>query len=152
MPRGGFRPGSGRKPKSLHQHMLDGTAPKGRLLAHPSVPTVIDPSIPVESFDPPETLTAEQRAVWVKQAPHAFENRTLTRATSLAFERYCTIVVLEACEAKSSGVGGANHRGLLKLINDYELQFMLTPNGKPLAAPAAAPAEPANPIAKFRGA
>jgi hypothetical protein len=65
-------------------------------------------------------------------------NRTLTRATALAFERYCKVAVLERNEAKSSGVGGSNHRGLLKQINAYELQFMLVPCGKPL--PEAAPA------------
>jgi hypothetical protein len=81
----------------------------------------------------------DERLVWLKQAPHAFRNRTLTRATALAFERYCKVVVLERNEAKSSGVGGANHRGLLKQINAYELQFMLTPAGKPMLDAPAAP-------------
>jgi hypothetical protein len=53
----------------------------------------------------------------------------------LSFERYCKVVVLERNEAKSSAMGGANHRGLLKQINSYELQFMLTPAGKPMAEP-----------------
>jgi hypothetical protein len=42
------------------------------------------------------------------------------------------MVVLEQAESKSSGAGGANHRGLLKQINAYELQFLLTPAGKPM--------------------
>lgn len=74
----------------------------------------------------------DERHVWLQQAPHACTQRTLTRATALAFERYCRIVVLEQNEAKSSGVGGANHRGLLRQINAYELQFLLTPAGKPM--------------------
>ncbi len=76
--------------------------------------------------------------MWERQAPHAFAARTLTRASALAFTRYCQIVVLEQAEAKSSGRGGSNHRGLLKQINAYELQFMLVPCGKPLAAPVSA--------------
>lgn len=106
-----------------------------RVLKHPSVPTT-NPTSPIEEFDAPDDLTADERAVWLKQAPHAFAHRTLTRATALAFERYCKIVVLERNEAKSSAVGGANHRGLLKQINAYELQFMLTPAGKPMLEPA----------------
>lgn len=119
MPRGGRRPGAGRKPKSL----------TARVLPHPSVPTT-NPQSPIEEFDAPDDLHAEERAIWLKQAPHAFANRTLTRATALAFERYCKVVVLERNEAKSSGMGGANHRGLLKQVNAFELQFMLTPNGR----------------------
>ena len=122
MPRGGRRIGAGRKPK-----------PKtAKVLAHPSavVPPSTNESSPVEEFDAPNDLTAEERAIWMKQAPHAFANRTLTRGTALSFERYCKVVVLERNEAKSSAVGGANHRGLLRQINAYELQFMLTPSGK----------------------
>lgn len=132
--RGGKRVGAGRKPR-----------PKGarafgaRVLAHPSspgIPTTNEP-IEVEEFDAPNDLGQEERSVWLKQAPHAFKNRTLTRATAFSFERYCRVVVLERNEARSSGVGGSNHRGLLRQINAYELQFMLTPSGKPVveAAP-----------------
>lgn len=131
MPRGGRRIGAGRKPKPKVGFDL------ARVLRHPSMASVptTNPQSPIEEFDAPDALTAEERAVWLKQAPHAFAQRTLTRATALAFERYCTIVVQERNEAKSSGVGGSNHRGLLKQINAYELQFMLCPSGKPMAEP-----------------
>src|SRR5690349_19040174 len=119
---GGRRHGSGRKPKRK------GLAP---VLNHPSVPTTNEPS-PIEEFEAPDDLAADERAVWLKQAPHAFAARTLTRGTALSFERYCKVVVLERKESESSGRGGSNHRGLLKQINAYELQFMLTPSGKPL--------------------
>lgn len=120
MARGGKRIGAGRKPKNR----------TATVLQHPSaVPTTNEPS-PIEEFDAPNDLTADERAIWMKQAPHAFANRTLTRASALAFERYCKVVVLERNEAKSSGVGGANHRGLLKQVNAFELQFLLTPAGK----------------------
>lgn len=123
MPRGGKRIGAGRKPKSL----------TARLLQHPSVPVApptTNPASPIEEFDAPNDLTAEERAIWLKQAPHAFANRSLTKASALSFERYCKVVVLERNEAKSSGVGGANHRGLLKQVTALELQFMLAPNGR----------------------
>lgn len=124
MPRGGKRIGAGRKPKSQ----------TARLLQHPSASVVAPPTTngasPIEEFDAPDDLAADERAIWLKQAPHAFANRTLTRASALAFERYCKVVVLERNEAKSSGVGGANHRGLLKQVNAFELQFLLTPSGR----------------------
>lgn len=127
MARGGRRIGAGRKPKSQ----------TAKLLQHPSataVPTTNGAS-PIEEFDAPDDLAADERAIWLKQAQHAFAHRTLTRATALAFERYCKVVVLERNEARSSGVGGANHRGLLKQINSFELQFMLTPAGKAMPVP-----------------
>ena len=102
------------------------------MIPHPSVPSTNYPPEPIEEFDAPDDLTAEERAVWMKQAPYAFRGRMLTRASALAFERYCKVVILERNEAKSSGVGGANHRGLLKQINQYELQFGLVPNGRPM--------------------
>lgn len=129
MGRGGKRIGAGRKPKPKVGYEL------ARVLQHPSVPTT-NQTTPIEEFDAPDDLAMDERAVWLKQAPHAFRGRTLTRATALAFERYCKVVVLERNEAKSSGVGGANHRGLLKQVNAYELQFMLTPAGKPMIEPA----------------
>lgn len=134
MARGGRRVGAGRKPK------LKGRADvaRGPWASVPSVPTTDIPS-PIEEFDAPNDLEIDERAVWLKQAPHAFRNRTLTKASALSFERYCKVVVLERNEAKSSGVGGANHRGLLKQINAYELQFMLTAAGKAMVEPSAAP-------------
>jgi hypothetical protein len=118
------------------------------VLPHPSVP--VAPAGPVEEFNPPEGLSVDALAVWKQQAPHAFRNRTLSPASALAFERYCTIVVLERNEARSSGVGGANHRGLLKQINLYELQFLLSPNGRPIPEPAASSVTPQSRLAKFR--
>jgi hypothetical protein len=94
------------------------------------MPPTTNGAPPIEEFDAPDALTIEERRIWMLQAPHAFANRTLTRASALSFERYCRVVVLEQKEADSSGRGGPNHRGLLKQINAYELQFILTPAGK----------------------
>jgi hypothetical protein len=124
MPRGGRRPGAGRKPKLKLVAAITS--------AQASVPSTNYPPEPVEEFDAPDDLAVEERAVWLKQAPHAFRNGMLTRVSAMAFERYCKVVVLERNEARSSGVGGSNHRGLLKQINQYELQFGLIPNGRPM--------------------
>ncbi len=138
MPRGGARPGAGRKPKIA------------RVLPHPSAPMTTELA-PIEEFDAPDDLGMDERRVWLEQAPHAFLNRTLTRATALAFKRYCKTVVLEQNEAKSSGVGGANHRGLLKQVNLLELQFLLAADGRPMAAPPKpAESEQAGGLARFR--
>lgn len=141
MPRGGRRIGAGRKPKPAHERML------GRVLPHPSAPPV-GPPAPIEEFDPPADLDAEAREVWLRQAPFAFQNRTLTKATTLAFTRYCRMVVQERIDAASSAANGTNHRGLRKELNTLEIQFMLTAAGKPIAQPASVQA-PANPLARF---
>lgn len=121
----------------------------GRVIQHPSVPTT-NPASPIEEFDAPNDLGVDERHVWLKQAPFAFANRTLTRSTALAFERYCRLVVMERKESESSGRGGANHRGLLKQINALELQFILTAAGR--AMPDAAPAAPVSRLGRFRNA
>jgi hypothetical protein len=72
----------------------------------------------------------------------------------MAFERYCKVVVLERNEAKSSGMGGPNHRGLLKQIHSYERDFMLAPIGRSMndaavgSKPAATEAE--GKLSRFR--
>jgi hypothetical protein len=140
---GGKRPGAGAKKKPKNQ---------ANVLQHPSVPSTNYPPAPVEEFDAPDSLTAEERAVWMMQAPHAFAQRTLTKASALSFERYCKVVMMERNEAKSSGQGGSNHRGLLKQINAYELQFNLTPCGKPMPEPIPVQAaKPESKLSRFRG-
>lgn len=144
---GGRRPGSGRKPKTSLERHLDGNAGhRGKLLAHPSAgnsPTVA----PIEEFDAPDTLTRDERIIWLRQAPEAFANRTLTRATALAFERYCGLVVREALERTSSGCDGPNHRGMVRQLNTLELQFGLVPCGKAILR--GEPEKSANPVDKF---
>lgn len=131
---GGRRPGAGRKKSPLK--VLEG-------------PGFVAPvAVPVEPFEAPKDLEAAARAVWDQQAPHAFANGTLTPATAMAFGRYCQIVLLERAEAASSARSGPNHRGLMKLLNDYEVQFRLAPIGKPMAEPAAE--KPQSKLDRFR--
>lgn len=142
---GGKRPGSGRKPKSEAERRLDGNAGhRGRVLAHPSAPdrpvsvapTAAPPAAPgVEEFDAPNDLTMEERHVWMELAPHAFENGTLTKATSLAFRLLCRNIVLERRYGMSIlEAGTANHRGMIQRIDAELLRFSLAPCGKPLSA------------------
>jgi hypothetical protein len=99
---------------------------------------------------PPATLTDEERAVWVRQAPYAVRARTLTPSTSLSFERYVRLVVLEDRLGRDvDAAGGTNHRGILQRINALELQFMLTPAGKALLDAPAADAKPVSPLDRF---
>ncbi len=131
---GGRRFGAGRKPKSERERLVHGnTGHRGRLLTHPRVP-LLDTAPPViDEFDAPDTLMTDERHVWLRQAPYAFRNGTLTRASALSFERYCRLVVREQAESKSSGCDGPNHRGMQKQLNALELQFGLTAAGKPMA-------------------
>lgn len=83
----------------------------------------------------PDDLTADERAVWLKLAPHAVARQTLTKATAFQFELLCRNIVLE--RALSNDVetrGTANHRGLIQRIDAELLRFDLAPNGKPHGA------------------
>ena len=126
---GGRRINAGRKRKN--------PPPGASVLQHPSAPPPPSTNAPplVEEFDAPDTLDRDAREIWIQQAPLAFRNGTLTRATALSFERYCRVVVMARRESKSSAVGGANHRGLLKQLSALERDFLRAPSGRPDARP-----------------
>lgn len=155
MPRGGARPGSGRKRLTAEEKAARKAArlaaqqarvltPQFGGVAPPSSSDPATEMAPIEEFDAPDSLTFDERQVWLRQAPHAFRNRTLTKATAVAFERYCRMVARESIEARSSAAEGPNHRGLRREINALELQFLLSPNGRPMVEPM--PASPAVPV------
>lgn len=145
---GGKRPGSGRKPKSKHERVIAGI---GRVLTYSAAPPTTNATSPVEEFDAPDSLTRDERAVWVKLAPFAFVNRTLTRATAWAFEMLCRNIVLEIGLGLGVEKGGADHRGMMKIVDAELLRFNLSPCGKALYEGAPEQVEPTNPLAKFRG-
>lgn len=148
---GGRRPGSGRKPKTERERQIDGNAGHrpGRVLAHPSAPAPSTAVPEVDEFDAPNDLTTEERIVWLELAPHAFRNRTLTRATSLSFRLLCRNVVLERALAQSvEDRGGANHRGLIQRVDAELLRFNLSPCGKAMFGEEQ-PQAPANPLNRF---
>lgn len=138
MPRGGRRPGAGRKPKSaLVQAVTGHPSHSATVLQHPSSTAVA----PVEMFEPSAALPAPAREVWKELAPHAFAARTLTKATAAAFEMLCRNIVLERTLALSAlGAAGADHRGMIQRVNTGLKDFALSPLGKALYSPAAEPA------------
>jgi len=145
---GGPRLGSGRKPRSAVELLITGNQhTHGRVLAGPGADQA-QMIAPIEPFDAPVDLTPEARGIWVALAPHAFQARTLTRATELAFVLLCQTVALERLYGASmQDRGGASHRGLLQRVETGLAAFGLRPFGKPIYE--AAPAAPANPLDRF---
>lgn len=126
--------------------------PFGSVVQHPSAPlassavnpTPTPPAGPVEQFEPSDALTGEAREVWTRQAPFAFQARTLTRATAMNFEEYCRQVVRYRYDAKDSR---------LRDLKRWEQDYMLAPIGRPMPAPVAAPKQDEDDDAFFsRGA
>jgi len=149
---GGRRPGAGKKPKTKADRELDGNAghrprsvaPLTSLAWRASAPP---PAAPVvDEFDAPDDLTAEERSAWLELAPHAFKNRTLTRATALSFRILCRNVWLERV-LSSKEPGSAAHRGMLQRVDAELLRFNLSPCGKPMVEEEQA--KPANPLEKY---
>jgi hypothetical protein len=126
--KGGARVGSGRKPKSLAEKLLIGSA-RGKDRRRASALS----ATPVEAFDAPDDLTAAEKLVWERLAPSAFKSKTLTKATEYQFVLLCRNVVLERELAVNPEMrGGANHRGILQRIDSQLTKFVLSPMGKPL--------------------
>ena len=132
---GGFRVGSGRKPKALAAHLLQGTTP-GHVR-----PT--GPPPPTEPVAAPADLPAEALTIWQQLAPHAFIARTLTPATAYAFGLLCRNIVLERQLATAVAKRGSNdHRNLIQRVDAELVRFCLAPIGKALWEPAPATEDP----------
>ena len=143
MGKGGRRPGAGRKPKGLHLVGLDGGASHSRL-----APQVVQPTAPIDRFDPPPDLAPEVLTVWQQLAPYAFEQRTLVPATTESFVLLCRNVVLERLLSVKQP-GTAAHRGMIQRVDTELLRFNLSPCGKPLYS-AQREQKPVNPLERFR--
>ena len=100
------------------------------------------PAAPVVA---PVGLSAKVLAVWAREAPYALAAGTLTPATAEAFALFCRSVVLEVKLSKGQTAGGPSHRGVIAIVTAGRLRFGLSPNGKPIAKPAAV----ADPFAEF---
>lgn len=147
---GGRRPGAGAKPKSDRARALSGVRghSKGRVLSHPGAKS--DDPGDVDEFDAPNDLTTDERNVWLELAPHAFRNRTLTKATSLSFRMLCRNVLLERGMATSKAdQGTADHRGMIQRVDAELLRFNLSPCGKAMYEPTEGQQKPANPLERF---
>jgi hypothetical protein len=150
MPRGGRRPGAGRKPKSVREHAVTGDAGRrGKVLQHPGVAPIETAPVVVDEFDAPNDLMADERVVWVELAPHAFQARTLNKATALAFRMLCRDIVLERELGQTNKKGTADHRGVRQRVAAELLAFNLRPCGKAMEAAAPEQVAPANPLSRF---
>lgn len=96
------------------------------------VPEVAPLAEPVEM---PACLTGGA-LVWTELAPEATTKGTLTAATAAAFALLCQNVTLErqmrAAEL-GAGVGGPDHRGMIRLVEMGLERFGLNADGKPVA-------------------
>ena len=91
---------------------------------------------------------AQALTVWHELAPHAFEARTLTPATSAAFVMLCRAIVQErALSSSLFHAGGPNHRGLMHRVSTWLKDFAIAPFGKPLYS--AQPVATASPLDRF---
>lgn len=132
---GGLRVGAGRKSKTAAEKALHGSE-LTRAQRKAALPQV-------EEFDAPSDLTTLERLVWLELAPHAFQARTLTRATSYSFRLLCRNIVLERDLATSvTERGMANHRGIIQRIDAELARFCLSPMGKPIVEEVEQPADP----------
>lgn len=129
---GGARLGAGRPRKQATARALDGNAGHRSVVRHPSAPLPpVRPPVPVEAFDAPDELSVDERNVWLRLAPHAFGNGTLTKDKEYAFCLLCRNIVLERRFAGSvQEAGGPSHRGLIQIIDRELLRFGLAPLGK----------------------
>lgn len=150
MPRGGRRPGSGRKPKSALEKAVTGDPGHrgGRVLTHPSggqVPVAAT----IEECDAPDELTMDERRVWMRLAPYAIAAGTLQPEMSHAFSVLCQNVVRERVLASDPKTYcGSGHLQMIKTIDTELLRFNLSPCGKPIHR-VAPEAKPANPLERF---
>lgn len=123
------------------------------VLAHPSVPATPEKAVlpTVSEEDAPNELSVEERQVWMKLAPLAMVNGTLTDASALAFTEVCkTVVMVRQLDKAPLQQGTANHSTWKKLLDAQLLNFGLRPIGKPMSGSvAAAPVAPANPLDRF---
>ena len=158
MPRGGARPGSGRKKKTEHAIWVAGNASK---LAE--VPKERPKSKPFQLMPAPAHLPEAQAAVWNDLAPQACQQRTLNTQTMAAFELLCKQIVLERMmfdqiladgltgnkvtlqmDASGGGLQSvekkahtllAQHRGMMQRVEAGMVRFRLSPMGKELDVP-----------------
>ena len=143
MPRGGARPGAGRKPKDAALAKLHGSQ-RTSVVRFPSAPQK-SAAVAQTAAGPvncPEELDYAAKAVWANLAPHALAAGTLTVGTSASFAMLCRQVVLEKALSLGRDAGLASHRGMMQRVEAGFVRFALVPMGKPMARPAEADADP----------
>lgn len=119
---------------------------------------------PISDVPPPPDLTAEELAIWNREAPLALKERTLIEATAGAFREFCELEALKnlmlskikasltKVEVTEDGVFEkanpllTHYRGAVQRLAAFRKDFKLAPFGKELLTPAA---PQANPLDRF---
>lgn len=140
MPRGGFRPGAGRKPKNRTGVVLGMNGERVPAASSP-LPPAIAPEVKAALTEPPADLTAEQATAWRWLAPKAIEARTLTPNTEPAFRELCRLVAIVrqlddriatlGCGTQDSLPHLRERRGQAGQLATALKDFMLSSFGKP---------------------
>jgi len=145
MPRGGSRPGAGRKPTKPKVVNIDGK-PRADVIP-PAMQAAIDQSIASDSplLEPPADLSEARKTFWREWAPLAVAEGTLTEATVLGFRELSEQFVIKdtlgrQCEAKEPGWGEAFKLWVkaTQRVDSSMARFKLTALGKS-ATPKRAP-------------
>src|SRR5688572_18756748 len=85
MPRGGARPGAGRKPNPPNEGSKVFSIYRQPKAAEPAPPVIAGSPL----LEPPAELAADVQAVWRKLSRHALGERTLTESTAAGFVELC---------------------------------------------------------------
>lgn len=141
---GGARVGAGRKPLSRSDRWLG-----GRPLA-----TVVSPvtgSVHAADVPMPDDLPDPVAAWWMRLAPLAIEEQTLTPTVAVAFVALCELQVLqEEMSTHPMRRGSADHLRVLQRLEMGMARFRLTADGRPRAA--AAPKVDLTPLQQLQAA
>jgi hypothetical protein len=152
VPRGGRRPGSGRKPKNVLGF------PGGKPVAGIAASVVAPADLAVLAMPPADLRPAEQ-ALWKLYALHAIEQRTLVPATVAGFRELVEVFVLKDdlhAKIQKFGTDGKSGQDRLRTYTrlsqrlDAALaRYKLTAFGKPMdSGGGGAKKAPANPWAQ----
>lgn len=125
---GGHRVGAGRKPADARRLALAGGKRRSKRRSAPV--SVSAPSAVLRPAD----LDVESAVVWAELAPKATARQTLTETELPGFLLLCQNVALERRMRRAelgAGVGGPDHRGMIRLVEIGLARFGLTGTGKP---------------------
>lgn len=158
MPRGGRRPGAGRKPKTGGATVLrmDGTPHAGA----PDLPPAVGPAERASLLTPPKDLSAAAKTCWRQWAPRALDELTLTPSTEAGFRELCIRMAnVRAIDRRIARLGIASQdalpylrerRGQAAQLNTSLKDFKLSAFGKPATSEKPKPTA-ANPFTQVFG-
>lgn len=152
MPRGGKRPGAGRKPGPAKGVVLD--LDGKRRPPKTELPPAVSPEERAGLMEPPADLPDGAKACWRTWAPQALEERTLTAATEPGFREMCRrMAIVQDLDNRIQTIGVGTQdslpylrerRGQASQLNASLKDFKLSAFGKPATSETPAPAHGAS--------